>query len=102
MIDAEPGDHTTTNPLENGAVDEVEDLGVLDANACQIGDVEEAAIVDARGPGTPVGEAKVLGFEDPVRRCRIGIPLYRGRVRGQRKQVFEVADHRRALAVGDV
>ena len=47
-----------------------EGRGVLDAQAGEIVDVEEAAVVHRREGDAPVGEAIVLAFEQAVQRAR--------------------------------
>ena len=56
-------------PLDQ-PVDRLEGAGVLDAQAGQRVDVEEAPVVDVAGGKPPVAELVVLAFEQMVQRQR--------------------------------
>ena len=60
MVDPEAVEHAVARSSEHQRVRVGEDLLVLDAQADQGGDVEEAPIVEVAARGPPVGEAVVL------------------------------------------
>ncbi len=63
VVDAQAVDHAFADQVEHLAVRQLEDLGILDAHAGEIVDVEEAPVV--AGLGIDVEDARALGFVGP-------------------------------------
>ena len=94
MVDAQAIDAAVAREAADQSVRRLEHGAVLDAHAREIGDLEEAAIVDLVRGDAPVREAVVLLLQYPVQRHRIldgaGFEAA-GALRVQREAVIEVA-----------
>ena len=74
VIDAEGGDASFADPADNQAMDVVEDGRVFDANADELCNIKESAVVDFLRGDAPEGEAVGLLFEELVEgleACRV-------------------------------
>ena len=109
MVEPQPVKLSLRNQPFDQAMDRLEGAGVLDAQARQCIDVEEAPVVDVAGSEPPVAELVVLAFEQMVQRKRrrcairsgaIGREPTRDGVVGSRYALQLGLETRRFLAVG--
>jgi hypothetical protein len=95
MVDAHAVDAAAPGKAPREGVRRVEHHLVLDAHPGEVGDLEEAPVVDLVGSDAPVGQAIVLPLEQPVQRERVLYFLQISRALFvQRKPVIEVTDAR--------
>src|SRR5437763_16920249 len=73
MIESEPGDLPFPNQTQNEFVGGGEKSRLLHAHSHQLIDIEEPAIIDFVGGGSPIGEAIGERLEQLVKAVRAGV-----------------------------
>src|SRR5262245_55295797 len=75
VVEPQPVKLSLRNQPLDQAMDRLEGAGVLDTQACQRIDVEEAPVIDVAGSEAPVTELVVLALEQMMQRLRLSCAI---------------------------